>query len=110
MSNYWFLAFAIAAEVVATSALKASQGFTRLAPSALTVVGYVIAFYCLSMTLRTIPVGIAYGIWCGVGIVSVSIIAYFLYGQRLDIPGIFGIGLIVAGVIIINFFSKSTAH
>lgn len=110
MSNYWFLAFAIAAEVVATSALKASQGFTRLAPGALTVVGYIIAFYCLSMTLRTIPVGIAYGIWCGVGIVCVSIIAYFVYGQKLDLPALLGIGLIIAGVVVINFFSKSTAH
>jgi small multidrug resistance pump len=110
MSNYWFLAFAIAAEVVATSALKASNGFTRLVPSGLTVVGYVIAFYCLSMTLRSIPVGIAYGIWCGVGIVCVSVIAYFLYGQKLDLPAISGIVLIIAGVVVINVFSKSTAH
>ena len=110
MSNYWYLAAAIAAEVVATSALKASEGFTRLWPSLLTALGYLIAFYGLSLTLRTIPVGIAYGIWSGVGIVSVSIIAFFLYGQRLDVPAMLGIGMIMGGVVIINVFSQSTAH
>lgn len=110
MSNYVFLAIAIVAEVIATSALKASQGFTQLLPSILVVVGYGVAFFCLSMTLRTIPVGIAYAIWSGAGIVLVSLVGFALYGQKLDVWAIVGIGLIITGVMVINLLSKSAAH
>jgi small multidrug resistance pump len=110
MPNYVFLAIAIVAEVIATSALKASQGFSQLMPSILVVVGYGVAFFFLSLTLRTIPVGIAYAIWSGAGIVLVSLIGFALYGQKLDVWAIVGIGLIIAGVMVINLLSKSTAH
>lgn len=110
MSNYVYLAVAILAEVVATSALKSAMGFTRLWPSLLTIVGYAVAFFCLSLTLRTIPVGIAYAIWSGVGIVAVSVIGFFVFDQRLDFPAIAGLGLIIAGVAVINLFSRSAAH
>ena len=110
MSNYVFLAIAIIAEVIATSALKASQSFTELLPSILVIAGYGVAFYCLSLTLRTIPVGIAYAIWSGAGIVLVSLIGFALYGQKLDVWAMVGIGLIIAGVMVINLLSKSAAH
>jgi small multidrug resistance pump len=110
MSNYVFLAIAIVAEVIATSALKASQGFTQLLPSILVVVGYGVAFYFLSLTLRTIPVGIAYAIWSGAGIVLVALIGFALYGQKLDVWAMVGMGLIIAGVMVINLLSKSAAH
>jgi len=110
MKNWLFLGAAILAEVIATSALKASDGFSRLGPSALVVAGYGIAFYLLSLTLRTIPVGIAYAVWSGVGIVLISAIGWFRFGQSLDMPAILGIALIVAGVVVLNVFSKSVAH
>lgn len=110
MPAYAFLAVAIAAEVIATSALRASEGFTRLWPSVLVVIGYGVAFYFLSLTLKTIPVGLAYAIWSGVGIVLVSAIAFFVYKQTLDLPALIGIGLIMAGVLVINLFSQSSAH
>ncbi len=101
---------AIVSEVVATSALKSSESFSRLWPSVLTVVGYGVAFYLLSLTLREMPVGIAYAIWSGVGIVLVSLAAVVLFGQKLDLPALIGMGLIVAGVIVINVCSKSVVH
>ncbi|PTS83204.1 MULTISPECIES: DMT family transporter [unclassified Caulobacter] len=107
MSGYAWLALAIVAEVIATSALKAAEGFTRPVPSIITAVGYAIAFYGLSQTLKTLPVGIAYAIWSGVGIVLVTGIAWVLYRQRLDAAAIAGIALILAGVLVINLFSKS---
>ena len=110
MKNWLFLSAAIAAEVVATSALKASEGFTRLWPSVLVVFGYVIAFYCLSLTLRAIPVGVAYAIWSGVGIVLVSLIAWLVFGQKLDAPAMIGMALIISGVVVMNVFSKAAAH
>ena len=97
-----YLLLAIVSEVVATSALKSSESFSRLWPSVLTVVGYGVAFYLLSLTLRELPVGIAYAIWSGVGIVLVSLAAVVLFGQKLDLPALIGMGLIVAGVIVIN--------
>ena len=97
-----YLLLAIVSEVVATSALKSSESFSRLWPSVLTVVGYGVAFYLLSLTLREMPVGIAYAIWSGVGIVLVSLAAVVLFGQKLDLPALIGMGLIVAGVIVIN--------
>lgn len=108
---HWLILFiAIAAEVVATSALKASDGFSRLWPSLLVVAGYATAFYCLSLTLKTIPVGMAYAIWSSAGIVLVSLIAWVFFKQRLDLPAILGMGLIVTGVLVIQLFSRSQAH
>ena len=105
-----YLLLAIVSEVVATSALKSSESFSRLWPSVLTVVGYGVAFYLLSLTLREMPVGIAYATWSGVGIVLVSLAAVVLFGQKLDLPALIGMGLIVAGVIVINVCSKSVVH
>lgn len=108
--NYLYLAVAIVAEVVATSALKSSEGFTRLWPSVAVAAGYAVAFYFLSLTLRGIPVGIAYAIWSGAGIVLVSLIAWLVLGQKLDAAAVAGIALIIAGVAVINTFSTSAGH
>lgn len=105
-----YLAIAILSEVVATSALKAAEGFTRLGPSLLVVVGYAAAFYFLSLTLRTLPLGVAYAIWAGVGVALVALIGWVVYHQPLDIAAILGIALIVSGVIVLNLFSKTVAH
>ena len=105
-----FLSIAILAEVIATSALKSSEGFSKIIPSSIVIVCYGIAFYFLSLTLKTIPVGIAYAIWSGVGITLISIIGYFIYKQTLDLSAIIGILLIIAGVIVINLFSKSVSN
>ena len=110
MKSWLFLAVAIVAEVIATSALKASMGLTRLWPSVLVVLGYAIAFYLLALTLRTIPVGVAYAVWSGVGIVLITCAAWLLFGQKLDWPALIGMGLIVAGVIVLNVFSRSVVH
>ncbi|MFC3123578.1 SMR family transporter [Pseudoroseomonas globiformis] len=110
MNAYLALGVAIIAEVIATSALKASDGFTRLAPTAITVVGYGIAFFFLSITLKTIPTGIAYAIWSGVGIVLISAVGWFWFRQALDGPAMIGLGLIIAGVVVVNVFSKSVSH
>jgi small multidrug resistance pump len=105
-----YLLIAIVSEVVATSALKTSEGFTKLGPSAIVVIGYGLAFYLLALTLDQIPVGIAYAIWSGVGIVLISVVGWLAFDQRLDAPAIAGIGLIVAGVAVINLLSNSAAH
>lgn len=105
-----YLLLAIVSEVVATSALKSSGSFSKLWPSVLTVVGYGVAFYLLSLTLREMPVGIAYAMWSGVGIVLISLAAVVLFGQKLDLAAVIGMGLIVAGVVVINVFSKSVVH
>lgn len=105
-----YLAVAVLAEVVATSALKASAGFTRPGPSVLVVAGYALAFYLMSLTLDTIPVGITYAVWSGVGIVLVTLVAWVLYDQALDTPALLGLGLIIAGVAVLNLFSKSVMH
>ena len=110
MANWVYLAVAIVAEVIATSALKASEGFSRLVPSLVVVAGYGIAFFCLSLTLRTIPVGIVYAIWSGVGIVLIALAGYFVFGQVLDAPALIGMGLIVAGVLVVNLFSRSAVQ
>ncbi|MBB5399576.1 small multidrug resistance pump [Paraburkholderia youngii] len=107
---YALLAIAIVAEVIATSAMRASDGFSRLLPSMVVVLGYGIAFYCLSLTLRSIPVGIVYAIWSGAGIVLITLVALVLYRQVPDVPAIIGLGLIVAGVAVLNLFSKMQAH
>lgn len=108
--SYLYLAIAIVAEVVATSMLKSAEGFTRLVPSVIVVAGYAVAFFCLSLTLRDLPVGVSYAIWSGVGIILVAAIAWFRYGQTLDLPAIVGLALIIVGVLVINLFSKSVAH
>jgi small multidrug resistance pump len=110
MRAWTYLAIAIIAEVVATSALKAADGFTRPGPSTVVVVGYGIAFYFLSLTLQSIPVGVTYAIWSGVGIVLITLVAWLWYGQALDAAALVGLGLIVAGVAVLNVFSKSVAH
>jgi small multidrug resistance pump len=107
---YALLAIAIVAEVIATSALRASEGFSRLLPAGVVVLGYGVAFYCLSLTLRSIPVGIVYAIWSGVGIVLITLVALVLYGQMPDWPAIVGLGLIISGVVVLNLFSKMQAH
>jgi small multidrug resistance pump len=107
----WLILFiAILAEVIATSALKATSGFTKLLPSLIVVAGYGTSFYFLSLALKTIPLGITYAIWSGVGIALISVIGYFLYRQALDFPAIVGIALIGAGVLVINVFSKAVSH
>jgi len=110
MNGAGYLAIAIVGEVIATSFLRASAGFTQLVPSIVVVVGYCVTFYFFSLALQTIPVGIGYAIWSGVGIILVSIIAFFAYGQTLDLPALIGIGLILTGVLVINLFSQSSAH
>lgn len=109
-TSYLLLGIAILAEVCGTTALKASEGFTRLTPGLLTVGAYALSFYLLSLTLKTLPVGIAYAIWSGVGIVLISALGWVLYRQRLDLPALLGMGLILAGVLVINLFSKSVSH
>ncbi|WP_398482408.1 DMT family transporter [Tardiphaga sp.] len=108
--TYLYLAVAILCEVIATSFLKVSEGFTKPVPSLITAAGYAISFYFLSLALREIPTGIAYAIWSGVGIVLITTIAWVFQGQKLDMPALGGLGLIVAGVVVINVFSKATAH
>lgn len=110
MNGWLYLAIAIIGEVIATSFLRASAGFTQLVPSIVVVIGYGVTFYFFSLALQVIPVGIGYAIWSGVGIILVSIIAYFAYGQTLDLPALLGIGLILAGVLVINLFSQSSTH
>ena len=110
MQSWVTLVIAIIAEVIATSALKASDGFTRLWPSVITVLGYGVAFYCLSLTLKHIPVGLAYAVWSGLGVVLITAVSWVLFGQKLDAPALIGMGLIVAGVIVMNVFSKSVSH
>ena len=105
--GYFYLAAAILAEVVGTSALKASEGFTRPLPALVVLVGYGTAAYFLSLTLRTIPVGIAYAVWSGVGIVLIAAVGWVVYRQALDAAAMVGIGLILAGVIVVNLFSKT---
>nr|WP_322009300.1 multidrug efflux SMR transporter [Paraburkholderia sp. J12] len=110
LTPWTWLVIAIIAEVIATSALRASNGFTRLVPSTIVVLGYGLAFYGLSLTLRSIPVGIVYAVWSGVGIVLITLVAMALYRQIPDLPAVLGLGLIVAGVVVLNLFSKMQAH
>jgi small multidrug resistance pump len=108
--NWLYLAVAIVLEVVATSALKASDGFTKLLPSAVVIVGYSAAFYMLSLTLRSMPVGVVYAIWSGVGVVLITLVGWLFFQQELDLPAFIGIALIATGVIVLNFFSKAVPH
>jgi small multidrug resistance pump len=107
---YVYLSIAIALEVIATTMLKASDGFTRLWPSVVSLAGYAAAFYVLALTMRTIPVGIIYAIWSGAGIVLITLVGWVVYDQKLDAAALVGLTLIVAGVGIVNLFSKSVVH
>ncbi|MFZ4406220.1 MAG: SMR family transporter [Paracraurococcus sp.] len=109
-TTYAFLGLAIIAEVTATTALRDSDGFTRLWPSLVVCIGYAISFYFMSLTLREMSTGIVYAIWSGVGIVLISAIAWVRFGQTLDLPALIGLGLIVAGVLVVNLFSDSISH
>lgn len=108
--NYLYLAIAIVSEVIGTTFLARSEGFARPLPTAAALAAYAVAFYGLSLTLRTIPAGIAYAIWSGVGIVLIALVAWLVHGQKLDAPAMIGMGLIVAGVAVMNLFSKAAAH
>ena len=110
MSHWIYLGIAIVAEVIGTSFLKASEGFTKLVPSVVVVAGYVVAFYFLGHALKTIPVGIAYAIWAGAGVALITLAGYALFGETLDAPAVVGILLIVSGVLVINLFSASFSH
>ncbi|MBX9458355.1 MAG: QacE family quaternary ammonium compound efflux SMR transporter [Rhizobium sp.] len=107
---YVFLIVAIVAEVIATSAMAKSDGFTRLWPSLISALGYGLAFYLLSLVTRTVPVGIVYAVWSGAGIVLVAAVGWLLFDQRLDLPATIGMVMIIAGVLIINLLSKSVSH
>jgi small multidrug resistance pump len=108
--GYLYLSIAIVAEVIATSALKASEEFTQLVPSIIVVVGYGAAFYFLALVLKTIPVGVAYAIWSGIGVALIAVVGAIFFKQMPDIPAIIGMVLIVSGVVVINVFSKTTGH
>ena len=105
-----YLIGAIFAETVGTTALQASQQFTRLWPSVLVVVAYAVSFYLLALRLRVMPVGIVYAIWSGLGIVLIAAIGYVVFGQKLDLPALLGMAMIVAGIVVINLYSSTTTH
>ena len=109
--NVWvLLGLAIVAEVIGTTALKMSDGFTKLWPSLLVVLGYALAFYLLSLTLKHIPVGVAYAIWSGVGIALITLIGWVVFSQTFDWAAWLGIGLIISGVLVLQIFSNTSAH
>ena len=108
--SYLYLVIAIVAEVIATSALKASDQFSKILPSIIVVIGYGVAFYYLSLVLKTIPIGVAYAIWSGAGIALVTVVGLVVFDQKLDFAAIIGISLIVAGVVVMNVFSKTVGH
>lgn len=108
--HYFYLILAVAAETVGTTALQASQQFTRLMPSVLVVIGYGLAFYLMAQTLRVMPVGIVYAIWSGLGIVFIAAIGYMVFGQKLDLPALLGIAMIVGGILVIHLFSATSTH
>lgn len=109
-THYVVLLLAVAAETIGTAALQASQQFTRLWPSLLVIAAYAISFFLLAMALRTIPLGIAYALWSALGIVFIAVIGFVIYGQRLDMPAILGLGLILAGIVVIQLFSNTATH
>ena len=108
--HYLYLALAILAEVIATTSLKATEGFTRLLPSIVVVIGYSISFYMLTLAIKKIPIGIAYAIWGGLGIVLVAFASYLFYQQKVDLPAVIGMTLIIAGIVVINAFSQMSVH
>ena len=110
MMHWMYLSLAIVSEVIGTSFLKSSDGFTKLAPSVVVVMAYGFAFYFLSLSLRVIPVGIAYAIWAGTGIVLIALVGWAVFGQSLDVTAMVGIALILTGVVVLNVFSSSVPH
>ncbi len=110
MKHWIYLLFAIAAEVVGTTALRVSDGFRKPLPSLLVVAGYGLSFYLLSLTLRAFPVSLAYAIWSGVGLLLITLVGWVYFKQRLDPPAIIGMALIIVGVLVMNLFSKSVPH
>ena len=110
MNKWIYLTLAIFSEVMATASLKSTEGFTKLWPSVLVLIGYSAAFYFLSMTLDSIPIGIAYAIWSGVGVAAITLVSIFFFDQKIDTAGFIGIGLIVAGVIVLRIFSESAVE
>ncbi|MEY8709257.1 DMT family transporter [Mangrovibacter phragmitis] len=108
--TWFYLSIAIISEVIATSALKMSDSFTRLWPSLVTILGYGVAFYFLAVSMRTLPIGIIYAVWSGTGIVLIGIVGWLYLGQKLDLPAMLGMGLIIAGVMVINLFSHTVSH
>jgi small multidrug resistance pump len=108
--TYLYLIMAVGFEVIGTAALQASEQFTRPKPLILTAIGYAAAFYFLSLVLRSMPVGVAYAIWSGLGVILITLVGLVWFGQKLDMPAVVGLALIVAGVAIINLFSKTVAH
>ena len=110
MSNWVYLGLAIVSEVLATASLKSTEGFTRLVPSIVVLVGYSAAFYFLSLTLDTIPIGVAYAVWSGVGVATITLVSFVLYDQKIDVAGLVGIGLIVAGVVVLRLFSETAVE
>ncbi len=108
--HYLWLSLAIVSEVIATSALNASQGMTKVAPTIITFVGYSAAFYLLSLTLKTMNVSVAYAIWSGVGVALIALVGWIVFKQALDAPAMIGMGMIVGGVLVMNLFSKAVAH
>ena len=110
MNKWIYLTLAIFSEVMATASLKSTEGFTKLWPSVLVLVGYSAAFYFLSMTLDSIPIGVAYAIWSGVGVAAITLVSIFFFDQKIDTAGFIGIGLIVTGVIVLRLFSESAVE
>ena len=108
--HYIFLIFAIIAETIGTTALRASHQFTRFWPSVLVVIAYGLSFYLLAQTLRVMPVGVVYAMWSGLGIVMIAAIGYLVFGQRLDLPAVIGIGMILCGILVIHLFSRTSPH
>lgn len=107
---YIYMIIAIIAETIGTTALQASQQFSKFWPSVIVVIAYALSFYLLSFVLRHIPVGVTYAIWSGLGIVSIAVIGYFAFGQKLDIPAMIGMSLILIGILIVHLFSNSAPH
>ena len=108
--HYIILIFAIIAETIGTTALQASQQFTRLWPSVIVVIAYGVSFYLLALALRFMPVGVVYAMWSGLGIVMIAIIGYLVFGQRLDLPALIGIAMILCGILVIHLFSQTSPH
>ncbi|SDC87360.1 DMT family transporter [Ruegeria marina] len=108
--HYIYLVLAVAAETVGTTALQASHQFTRLVPSILVVVGYGLAFFLMAQALRVMPVGVVYAIWSGLGIVFIAAIGYFVFKQKLDLPALLGLAMIVGGIVVIHLFSSTSTH
>ena len=108
--HYVYLILAVLAETIGTTALQASNQFSRFWPSCLVILSYAIAFYLLALTLRFMPVGVAYAIWSGLGIIFISLIGYIAFGQKLDLAAVLGLGLIITGILIVHLFSKAAAH